>query len=389
MLLHPNEGFKIILENNVDIIKENIPVNKGLGRVIAENVTSMIDSPPFNKSAMDGYAYNKDDVSDRYKIIEVIPAGSVHKKSVGKGECSKIMTGAMIPNGANSVVRVEYTEESNGYMTIKNKDYDNIAYKGENLNKGDVILRRGTLIKAQHIGILSAFGLSEIEIAKQPLIGIVTTGSELVKPGEVIKEGQIYNSNAPQLIAQTETINVKSRYFGTVSDKLSETIDLLDTAISESDVLLISGGVSKGDYDYVPKALDELNVNIKFRKWLVKPGFPTVFGKKGDKYIFGLPGNPVSTFVIFEIFVKPLIFKMMGHNYIPDIVEGKLSENFTRRNSERVEFRPIIIENSIINQLKYYGSGHINVLAQANGLMRIERGVNKLSKGERLSVRRI
>ncbi len=389
MLLHPDEGLKIILEDNMNVIKEKIAVSDGLSRVIVEDVTSMIDSPPFDKSAMDGYAYNKDDVSDRYKIIEVIPAGSVPKKSVGKGECSKIMTGAMIPSGANSVVRVEYTEESNGYMMLKNKDYDNIAYKGENLKKGDVILHRGTLIKAQHIGILSSFGFSEIQVAKQPLIGIVTTGSELVKPGEVIKDGQIYNSNAPQLIAQTETINVKSKYFGTVSDKLSETIDLLDKAISESDVLLISGGVSKGDYDYVPKALDELNVNIKFRKWLVKPGFPTVFGKKGGKYIFGLPGNPVSTFVIFEIFVKPLIFKLMGHNYIPYFVEGKLSEDFTRRNSERVEFRPIVIEDGVINQLKYHGSGHINALAQANGLMRIERGVNKLSKGVSLSVRRI
>ncbi len=389
-MIHPDIALNKILQTNTRMNIENISINKTLNRILSKTVYTNKDSPPFNKSAMDGFALNSMDDSDKYQIIETIPAGYTPTKHIRKGKCSKIMTGAQVPSGADRVVRREYVLEEDGYITILRQDSPNIAYQGENLKKGDKVLDAGIIIKPHHIGIMAFFGTAYVKVSKQPKVGVITTGSELVEAGEELTVGKIYNSNAPQLIAQIENLSMLGSYYGTVADDMPTTINAINKTLDECDMLIMSGGVSMGDYDYVPEALKKVSAETIFKKVLIKPGKPTVFARKGNKVIFGLPGNPVSTFILFEVFVKPLLYKMSGHDYHPELVTAKMAETIKRKKTERVEFRPVkLIDGKVYNTSKYHGSGMLNVFTEANALIRIEEGVGKVPEGEIVRARPI
>jgi molybdopterin molybdotransferase len=388
-MIHPDIALEKILQTEILLSLEKIHISKSLNRVLSLDIFSNSDSPPFDKSAMDGYAYNSNDNSDKLKIIETIPAGYTPTSHINKGECSKIMTGAKVPDGADKVVRKEYVKEVDGYITILREDSPNIAYQGENLKKGDKVLPKGTIIKPHHIGIMAFFGISEIKVRRQAIVGVITTGSELVEAGKELTEGKIYNSNAPQLIAQIENIGMIGKYYGTVADDMDSTVNIISKALEECDMLIMSGGVSMGDYDYVPDALEKVSAEVIFKKVLVKPGKPTVFARKNYQPIFGLPGNPVSTFILFEVFVKPLLYKMSGHDYKPDITIAEMSETIKRKKAERVEFRPVrLINGKVYKTSHYQGSGMLNVFTEANALIRIEEGVSEVPEGDIVRARR-
>lgn len=383
------DALEIVLKSSVENSYEEINVNDSLNRVLFENIYSPYNMPLFDKSAMDGYAYKKNDFSKIKKILEIIPAGNIPKQKINIGECSKIMTGAMIPNGADTVIRVEYTKESDGCMEIlKNDEYDNICYSGENIKK-DTLLINKTIINPKEIAVLSSMGIKEVKVYKKPIIGIIATGSEIIEPGEELKIGQIYNSNAYSIMSQSRAINIDVKYYGICRDEYSIIKNTIKKAISECSIILISGGSSVGDFDFVQRIFQELHVNVKFEKIAVKPGKPTIYGVKNNKYLFGLPGNPVSTFIIFELFVKPLIYKIMGHSYKPIIVTGEMKEDFRRRYSEREEYRPVKFVDNKVYQLKYQGSGHINSLAFSNALLKVDIGVSGIKKGQIVDVRLI
>jgi len=389
-MINPDKALEIILNSKVSLEHETINVINSLGRVISSDIYSSIDFPAFDKSSMDGYAYNSSDNISSFKVVETIPAGYVPQKTLNAGECSKIMTGAMIPDGSNKVVRVEFIEEKDGLIHITQEEQsNNIYYKGQDLKKGDKIFNSGTLIRIQEIAALSSVGLKEISVCKQPVIGLILTGSEIVNAGEELESGKIYNSNGPQLYNQITSIPAKCNYYGIINDDEKAIRECIEKAFSECNPVIISGGVSMGDYDYVPKILKNISADLKFEKVAVKPGKPLVFGEKNGVFVFGLPGNPVSTFVSFEVFVKPLIYKMMGYNFNPHLCKGELIATIKRKDVERFEYIPIYFDGKYIHPVEYHGSAHINALCKANAFITLNKGVFELNKGTITDVRQL
>jgi molybdopterin molybdotransferase len=336
---------------------------------------------------MDGYALRSSDRKDRFRILEMIAAGDVPERKIGSGECSKIMTGAMVPEGADKIVRVEFTRESGGWMTvIQPEPYANIIEVGENLRAGDPLLD-SKVLRPQDIGVLASQGYASVQVANTPLVGVITTGSELRQAGEELAPGRIYDSNGPQLCAQVRAMGARWRSYGVVEDEPKKLAAAIEKALRECDVLLLSGGVSMGDLDFVPGVLRDLGAEIVFHKLAVKPGKPTLFARRGGSFVFGLPGNPVSTFIIFEVFVKTLLYRWMGIAVGPRTIRGSLAETVKRRNGERLEFRPVRLEGTRIIPLSYHGSSHLSALCEAEGLVRVEIGTTRVEEGSELDVR--
>jgi molybdopterin molybdotransferase len=370
---------------------EEVPLMESLGRVLGRDVVSRISMPPFNKSAMDGYAIRSDDDSRTFKIVEVIAAGSVPVETINKGECAKIMTGAMVPLGADRVIKVEVTEEKDGYMTITGEDKRiNICYLGEDVKPGEVILRAGHLIRPPEVGIIASMGLNSVTVYKRPTVGIVTTGSEIKEPGRELEPGQIYNSNAYSISAQVVQTGALVKYEGIVSDRIEIIKQTIKKLLAETQMVLISGGVSMGEYDYVPQILADLGVRLHFDKVAIQPGKPTVFGTRGDTLVFGMPGNPVSTFIVFEIFVKPVLYRTMGFNYTPSIIKGVMNKDFKRKRTVRTAYVPVRFnKENKVEPVEYHGSAHLTALSTANGLLKVPRGVQQILKGSTVYVRQI
>ncbi len=382
-----NQAIEIINKQTPSVKLETVKTKDSLGRLLPKSLTSTIESPPFSKAAMDGYAVQSTDTSREFTILETIGAGEIPSKTVQQGECVKIMTGAMMPEGADKVIRVEYTGRNGTVMTIKqNERGTNVIFRAENLKIGDPVLSPG-IIGAKELGIIASLGLSEIEVVKKPVMGVITTGSELKNPGEKLQSGEIYNSNGFQMCAQITENGGIPKYYGIVKDDRISLSNTIKDALKNCDVLLLSGGVSKGEFDYVPEILQENGVEPLFHRVAIKPGRPTFFGKNKDTYIFGLPGNPVSSFVVFEVMVKSLLYRMAGLEYKPMLFKGTLSKTLHRKDTERTEFYPVIIEGDIIRPIKYLGSSHLNALADANGLLSISTGTEELKEGEQVDVR--
>lgn len=384
-----NEAMDIIKGQKIDWPTEKVKLIDALGRIMVTELTSPLDSPPFNKAAMDGYAVASEDRSKKYKIVEIIGAGDTPKKTVTNGTCSKIMTGAVVPDGADKIIRVEFADETEGFAVPHTPEpLVSIIKKGENIKAGERVLGSGKL-KAKDIGIIASLGFPEVEVSKRPVIGVLTTGSELKNPGEKLGPGQIYNSNGLQMSAQIASAGCISKYYGIIVDNRKALSNAVARAFSECDIVLLSGGVSKGDYDYVPEVLEENGMSTLFHRVAIKPGRPLLFGRKENIFVFGLPGNPVSTFVTFEVFVKTLIYHLAGQEYNPTLYQGKLSRKVKRRDIERTEFHPVIIKGESVEPIKYLGSSHLNAMAEANGMMTIPNGITEYNKGETVSVRSI
>ena len=382
-----NQAMEIINKQTPSVKLETVKTENSLGRLLPKALTSTIESPPFSKAAMDGYAVQSTDTSREFTILETIGAGETPSETVQQGECVKIMTGAVMPEGTDKVIRVEYTERNGTVMTIKqNERGTNVIFRAENLKIGDPVLSPG-IIGAKELGIIASLGLSEIEVVKKPVMGVITTGSELKNPGEKLQSGEIYNSNGFQMCAQITENGGIPKYYGIVKDDRISLSNTIKDALKNCDVLLLSGGVSKGEFDYVPEILQENGVEPLFHRVAIKPGRPTFFGKNKDTYIFGLPGNPVSSFVVFEVMVKSLLYRMAGLEYKPMLFKGTLSKTLHRKDTERTEFYPVIIEGNIIRPIKYLGSSHLNALADANGLLSIGMGTEELKEGEQVDVR--
>jgi len=382
------KAFEIIMKSAFTLEKESVELAHCLNRVLAEDIKSDIDMPPFNKSAMDGYACRREDLNETLHVIETIQAGYRPQKTVKKNECSKIMTGAIVPRGADCVVKVEDTE-----ITTDNKvrvtDYNipaNICYQGEDVKRGEFVLNDGTLILPQHIAVLVNAGVSSAPVYQKPRVSIITTGSELREPGVPLPEGCIRNSNSYQLIGQVQRMFIEPDYLGIADDTENSLNLLIKKALSGSDVVLLSGGVSMGDYDLVPAVLAANNVNILFNMVAMQPGKPLTFGTRGKTAIFAFPGNPVSTFFPFEIMAKPFIYKLMGHDYITRTFPLITGVDFTRKRVERKTFIPIKIENGKVFPIEFHGSAHINSLCFAEGIISFPLGILEIKKGQTVEV---
>ncbi len=387
------KAFETVMDNLPAYEKiETVPLIGAFERILAEDIKTDRDIPPFNRVAMDGYACRKDDIDKELSVIEVVPAGKIAEKKIGSGECSKVMTGCPLPEGAEIVFMVEISQElpENKVKCLdpqKALKSENFAKTGEDIKKGETVIPKGTFITVKHIPVIASCGYGELQVMKKPIVGIISTGDELVEPYENPKPYQIRNSNSWQLSQQVKKAGALSQYYGIVKDDEAKITDIIALAQLECDIILISGGISEGDFDFVPKALKNCGFDIIFDKVAVKPGKPTTFAVNKDKVCFGLPGNPVSTFVIFEVLVRPFILFMLGSEYLPQKIKTDISTKFERKKTDRTEFIPVKINDDCkVEAVKYHGSGHFTSLLDADGIMMIKKGVSKIEAGETVEV---
>jgi molybdopterin molybdotransferase len=321
-------------------------------------------------------------------VIETIAAGSTPKRTIHAGECSRIMTGAPLPKGADIVVMFEDTRvEGNIVYVIQLRQKSNIRGRGEEMKKGSVALRKGTLCSPAELAVLASCGKSAVEVYRRPRVGIIATGDELVEPSVKPGPGHIRNSNGIQLCAQVTRAGCLARYFGIARDTEGAVEKLIRKALKTMDVVILSGGVSAGDFDVVPDVLRRCGARLLFEKVAIKPGKPTVFGIAEDSFVFGLPGNPVSTFVIFELLVRPFLMKLCGREYTPKKIRLPLHEKIVRKNAGRLEFIPArITKDGFVERIEYHGSAHIHAFTQADGIVAVPEGVVCVESGTKVDV---
>ena len=389
-MLSVEDAEKAIAAPRVSVSSEAVALATALGRFLAQDIFSPGDIPEFDKSAMDGYAYVSGDASPAFRIVETIAAGTPPRVVVTPGQCAKIMTGAMMPVGANRVVRRECTIEENGFMKIVADDANtNVRRRGEDLKIGKLVLAKGVRLRPAQVALLASLGIAEVPVAVPPRVGVIPTGSELVDPGAPLAPGQIYDSNSYSLSAQIREAGAAPVLLGRVEDNEDATVRAITAALDECDVLILSGGVSAGDFDFVPAAMRKAGFTLQFEKIAVQPGMPTVFATKNNAFAFGLPGNPVSTFVIFEVFIKPLLLRLMGHAVRPLRQPATLTADFSRANGERAAFVPVILRDGRAELVSYHGSAHLHALGRANALLRVPVGQKALAAGSIVDVRLI
>jgi len=386
-MLGIKEIFSILDSQEIETKTEKTGLKQGSGRFLTETVRSSLDSPPFDKAAMDGWAVCGGDEEGPWDLIETLAAGDVAALSLTPGKCSAIMTGAKIPKGCGKIIRIEYTRrEKNRVFLVKKEPLKNIIFRGENLKSGEQVLTPRRLSPVD-IGILASLGLAEIKTAAPPRIGIITTGSELREPGEHLGDGEIYNSNGLQLSAQSEEAGCPVTNYGIIVDDRKSLLETVQKGLKENDILLLSGGVSMGEFDFVPGVLEDQGVRKSFHKAAIKPGKPLWFGRNDSCFVFGLPGNPVSTYILFEVFVKHLIYRFCGLEYKPDFLRAILGKTINRKTWDRSEFLPVQFREEHVFPVAYNGSSHLNALAEATGLVIIPAGVKQVDAGEVVHVR--
>lgn len=300
---------------------ETIALKNSLGRILRQDVESDIAIPPFSKSTMDGYAVKSEDVQSasretpiRLDVIDEIPAGSMSDKIVKTGQAARIMTGAPVPEGADAIITIENTVSTDDdtvliFDSVGENHY--IIHKGQDILPGQRIAESGSTITALLMGVLASCGIPYVTVACPPRVGIISTGSELVSPGDTAGPGRIYDINGYSLYGLTTESGAETTFLGVVQDKADDLLTTLNNA-RHFDLLLLSGGVSVGDYDIVHETLQRAGVREIFWRVKVKPGKPLFFGKMDHTLIFGLPGNPVSSVNNFYLFVKPVIDKLSG-----------------------------------------------------------------------------
>lgn len=386
------EALKIIEKSvNKTMSTENVDLLNSRGRILAVDIYSDMDFPSFDKSAMDGYAIKQHDIENELDIIEFIPAGKMPEKKVSDGECSKIMTGAMLPEGADMVVKIEDTELVNEKVKVNNlKSKGNVLYKAEDLKTGDVVLHKSLKITSVHTGIMASVGMLNPLVYKKPVLSVLSTGSELVSPEEKPSPPQIRNSNATQIQSLAFESGAEVSFVSQIEDDEEKILSNVKTALERSDIVVLTGGASFGDLDFSQKVFENLNANIQFTKLAIQPGKPCLFATVGDKFLFGLSGNPVSSFVQFQILVKPLIKKLSGNIEEDLILKLPISKEMKRKRAERNLFFPVFINSEMaVQPVEYHGSAHLNAYQTANAMASFPIGKDVLQKGELVDVRPI
>jgi molybdopterin molybdotransferase len=386
------EAFRIVMESAFHTGKEEVGIAEAAGRALAVAIRSDMDMPPWNKSAVDGYACRHDDLGSVLEVIETIPAGTMPSLPILQGTCSRIMTGAAVPEGADYVFMLEESEESadGGVRFTGRPGNDNIARAAEDLFSGQTVLRPGHYIKPQDIAVMATVGATVVTVRCRAKVGIISTGSELVEPDNRPAGAQIRNSNASQLLAQVARAGAIGKYYGIAVDEEESIEKLLLQALGENDVVLISGGVSFGDYDLVPKVMRSVGLTMLFDQVAMQPGKPLTFCTGEKKAVFGLPGNPVSTFVQFEVMVRPFLDRMAGVTETEPQISMPLGADYSRKRAERLAWIPFTVTpDGEALPLEYHGSAHISALTGAWGLITIPRGQSWIQKGEMVNVRQI
>jgi len=300
----------------------------------------------------------------------------------------RIMTGAPMPPGSDQVVIREHSLETEGVVRFSRRDdVMNVCLRGEDLKPGDLVLPDGVRMGPEEVAAAAAAGRNNLRAYRIPRVAVMVTGSEIVPPGEALGRGQIYDSNGASIAAQLAAMSVPPVAVIRVPDDPDRIRGELKKRIDAVDLVILSGGVSMGDYDYVPGVMESLGIRLHFTKVAMKPGKPTVFGSHAGGYVFGLPGNPVSTFVVFEIMIKPFLYRMMGHEFRHRVFNLPMGCSWRRRKAKRTEFIPVRIDESRVSPLEYHGSAHVFALTGADGLLEVPAGTLEIAKETMVHVR--
>ena len=395
-MISVDTAVKIVTDVIEPLPAKTVPFESALGLCLAQDVRSDIDMPPFDRSAMDGYAVIAEDTVRapiELTIIEDIAAGYMPTIKVMCGQASKIMTGAAVPEGADAVVKVEETEDlsaNNRVKILRAIDRGrNISKMGEDMKVGQVVLHKGMPIRPQEIGILATVGKARVEVFPTPTVGIISTGTELVDVESKPSTAQIRNSNGYSLAAQARRLKVDIEILGTVKDTKEEISRIMHRGLQKS-ILILSGGVSMGEYDLVGDVMKDLNTQIYFEKVALRPGKPVIFGKKDKTLIFALPGNPVASFVTFELFIYPAIRKMMGFSTLHrTTVKASLEVEILVKRKRR-EYRPALLRMHnnqwFVSPVEWHGSADLLSTTRANCLLIVREDAEKLSVGQLVDV---
>lgn len=390
-----NEVYNIIFNNNISLQSEVINIKDAYKRVLTKELYYKIDDPPFDKSAMDGYGYFNNGNKKFLLLKESIIAGDLNKNiNIPENCCIKIMTGAAVPKNINKISKFEATEiineeNENKYVYIRETERsDNIIYKGSGYKKGDLLLDK-KILAAEDISKLASNGYSEIEVVKNPKIAFISTGNELTDITKELEEGKIYDSNSFLIKNKLKAMNMECQFYGIVKDDYNALYDIVSKALEKNDIIIVSGGISFGDMDFTKEVFNALNIKELCHGVKIKPGKPFYFGKKENKAIFGLPGNPFAVLVAFENFVKPYIYNCMGCKYNNQFFKLPLLEEYKRKKSDTEEYLPaefIFNENAtFVKLIDYKGSFYLPSGIKA--LVKIDVGVNEIKALENVSIK--
>ena len=386
-MISTSEAFSIL--ENLDYSKRvvELPLLEARNHVLAETVYSPINMPPFRQATMDGFAVCLHESLD-YQIVDEVKAGDFYTKELKPGQAVKIFTGAAVPNSAQAVIQIEKVSVTNSNVLLDEniKSEANVRQLGAQITKDAVALEKGALLNPAAIGFLSGLGFTKVKVFQKPSIGIIVTGNELVSAGENLPNGKVYESNTIMLQTALFNANFYAVSLYKVNDDFEKTKTTLEKAIDGNDVVLVSGGISVGDYDFVGKALESLAVETLFYKVNQKPGKPLLAGKQNDKIIFALPGNPAASLTCFHVYVLPTLQRRSGIACkYGSHLKKNLAHDFTVDNP-RSQFLKASITDDEVMILSHQDSGMLNSFAHANALVYVAEGNYQLLKGDKVSV---
>lgn len=378
---------------------ESVPLADSYGRVLAEPIVATYDVPPFHRAPYDGFAIRAIDSSGAsgdnriaFHVVDHIGAGALSAAELGEKEAVRIMTGAALPNNADAVVMFEQATENDHGFTIRKpfSPLENVSLRGEDAKEGETIIAAGTIITPGTIALLATFGYAHVRVAAIPVVGIIATGSELLAVEDDLQPGKIRNSNGPMITAQLARIGVRARSYGIMGDNLESSLALVAQALAETDSVITTGGVSVGDYDYLPAIYERLGATVLFNKVAMRPGSVTTVAVLDGKFLFGLSGNPSSCYTGFELFARPALLRMMGSNkpYLP-YTQAILLEDFTKANPFARFVRAIYHydgKQATVVPAGFNKSNAVTSIARGNAFIVLPGGSRGYAKGDRVDV---
>jgi len=375
---------------------EKVSLRAGLDRVLAEDVHSSVNVPSHVNSAMDGYAVIGDDLPEtgtrELQVVGTVFAGKPLQQKINSGECARIMTGGVMPEGTDTVVIQERTERQGDIITIgtDTRPGDNVRQAGEDISIGDMILARGTRLTPADLGLIASLGIGEVMVTRKPRVAFFSTGDELQSIGEQLQEGNVFDSNRYTLFGMLTRLGTEIIDMGVVRDVREDLEQAFNEAAGCADVVITSGGVSVGEADYVKEILSRLG-QVNFWKVAIKPGRPLAFGKLSNAWFFGLPGNPVSVMVTFYQFVQPALHKLMARQYIEPMTTRATCLSRLKKRAGRVEYQRGIIEqdgdgNLVVHKTGAQGSGILSSMSQANCFIVLPMESEGVEPGEAVDV---
>ncbi|MCE5002644.1 molybdopterin molybdotransferase MoeA [Staphylococcus pseudoxylosus] len=393
------EAIERVVSQDIYTKQIEVPLENSVNYILAEDIVATYEIPRFNKSPYDGFALRSIDTEGAsgnhritFNVIDHIGAGSVSEKEVGPFEAVRIMTGAEMPKGADAVVMLEQTVEDEQSFTIR-KSFtanENVSLKGEETQIGDTVLNKGQQINPGAIAVLATYGYTQVKVFDKPSIGVIATGSELLKVGDDLEPGKIRNSNGPMIAALSQTFNLDVASYQIQEDDLKSSIQVVKDAMSKHDIVITTGGVSVGDFDYLPQIYDEINAEVLFNKIAMRPGSVTTVAVADGKYLFGLSGNPSACFTGFELYVKPAVLHMMGATAIyPQMVQATLMEDLTKANPFTRFVRATATFNGksmTVVPSGFNKSGAVVAIAHSNAMIMLPGGTRGYQKGYTVDV---